>query len=103
MTGKAGANRSTNSRNLVFGLKCPHAETLVTRQFVQDVRRGRNRIRSIKQRTTRDLRGRNKSDGSRFVAGDLPILAGSDLRFLDCVVSGENFGGVGKVITGLQR
>jgi hypothetical protein len=75
----------------------------VTRKLVQNVRRRRDRIRTIEQRTTRKLRRSDETDRSRFVAGKFSILAGSDLRFLNGVVGCENFGRVGEVVTGLER
>src|ERR1041384_4659010 len=94
---------SANSCDFIFGLKRFHAKTFVPRQFVQNVRRRRNRIRTVKQGTRGELRGSNKSECSRLVACDLAVLARRDLRLLYRVVSGKDLSCVGEVITRAQR
>ena len=70
---------------------------------MKNVRRRRDRIRTVEQRPTGKLRRRDKTDRRRFVSGELSIFTGSDLRFLNGVVSRENFRRVGEVVTSLQR
>ena len=52
---KAGADGRTNRSDLIFSLKGLHSKALVPRQFMQDVRRRRYRIRTIEQRTIGEL------------------------------------------------
>src|ERR1700674_5366915 len=102
MAGKAGANGGANRGDLVFRLKGLHAKTLVAREFMENVRRRSDRIGTIKQRATGELRCSHETNCGRFVAGDLSILTRSDLRLLDGVMSGEYFRGVGEVVSGSQ-
>ncbi len=102
MAGKAGADRGANSSDLILGLESLHAIILETRQIVQDVGRRRDGIRTVEQRPARQLRCGYESDGSRFVAGDLPIAAWRDDRLLNGVMSRENFSRLGEVVTGFE-
>ena len=72
------------------------------RQLVKNVGSGRNRIRTVKERPPRELRCSNKANGSCFIARNFPILAGSDLCFLNSKVGGENFCRICEVVTSLQ-
>src|SRR6185437_3265988 len=78
------------------------SKTLVARKLVQNVRRLRDWIRPIEQRTSSELRSSHEPKCSSFVAGYLAIFAGSDLRFLDRVVGSEQLRCIGEVVSGLQ-
>ena len=61
----SGANRRSDGRNFVFGLERDHAEILVSRKLVQNVRRRRDRIRAEKKRKAGFLRGGHKTHRQR--------------------------------------
>src|ERR1051325_1200187 len=103
MAGEACADRGADRGDFVFSLKRLDAEVLVSRQFMQDVRRGRDGIRTIEQAAAGQFRGGYKTNRRRFVTSNLAVAARSDDCFLDRVMGGENFGGLGEVISGLKR
>ena len=69
---------------------------------MQNVGGRRDGIRPVEQRPSGELRSSHKPDCRRFVAGNLAILAGSDLGFPDGEVRSEDFGRVGEVVAGLS-
>ena len=77
-----GADGRTRGRDLVLGLQRAHAEVLELRQLVEDVGRGRDRVRRVEQRQLRLLRRRDESVRQRDVAGDVAVRAGRQLRGL---------------------
>src|SRR5262245_4992611 len=102
LSGKTGAYGCTYSCNFIFSLKRFDTKTLVTRQLVQDVRSGCYWVRAVKKWTTGYLRGSDKPDRGRFVAGDLAILTRLNLRSLNGVMRCENFCCIREVVTGFQ-
>ena len=74
--GERGADRGARGGDLVFGLQRLHAEVLQLRQLVQDVGRGRDRVRRVEQRQLRLLRGGDEPVRQRDVAGDVAVRAG---------------------------
>src|SRR5206468_3776088 len=72
-------------------------------ELVQDVRSGSDRIAGVEQRPLREHRRGDESESGRFIAGDVAILARSDGRSTDAIVSGEYLSRVGVCESGFQR
>ena len=68
LAGERGTDRDADGGDLVLGLQRAHAEVLVPRQLVQDVGRGRDRVRRVEQREARLLRRGDEPVGRREVA-----------------------------------
>src|SRR5438552_15541707 len=100
MSSKGRANRRTYSGYFILRLKSFHAKVLVARQLMQNIGRRGDGVRAVEQRASRQLRRGDKPDRRGFVAGNLPVLAGSDLRLLDCIVRREDFGCIREVVAG---
>ena len=98
-----GADRRARGGDLVFGLQGLHAELLQLRELVEDVGRGRDRVRRVEQRQLRLLRGGDEPVRQRDVPGDVPVGAGRELRGLHLVRVVEQLGGLAEVHTGAER
>ena len=102
MPRERGAERRTGGGDLVFRLECAHAEVLVLRQLVEDVRRRRDRVAAEEQRKVRLLRRGHEAPGERSVPGDVRVFAGLERSRGDLVRVVEQLGGLTEVEAGLE-
>ena len=97
------ADRDADRGDLVLGLHRAHAEVLVLRELVEDVRRGRDRVRRVEDRQLRHLARGDEAVGERDVAADVAVPAGRELRRRDLERVVEQLGGLAEVVARLER
>ena len=102
MAGERGAERRAGGRDLVLGLERADAEVLVLRQLVEDVGRGRDRVRAQEHRQLRELTGGDHTPRERGVARDVRVRAGRELGRLHLIGVSEQLGRLAEVVTGFE-
>ena len=98
-----GADRRGDRGDLVLGLERDHAELLVHRELVQDVRRRRDRVAALEETQPRLLRRHHEAHRERGVAREVAVDAGRELRGRDLVGDLERLGRVAVRVAGLHR
>jgi hypothetical protein len=97
------ADGRTDAGDLVLGLQGAHAEALVLRQLVEDVRRGRDRVGPEEQGQLRQLAGGDQAPRQRGVAVDVGVGAGRQRGRVDLVGVVEELRGLTERVAGLER
>ena len=105
MPGIRSANRRTNRRDFVLGLKSGDPKFLQLRQTMQDRRSWRNRITAKKQRQFGQLRARHQPKADRVGPGDGAIKAGIALHRIDVDLldMATDLGGLAIGVPSVQR
>ena len=98
MAAEGGAERRAEAGDLVFGLERAHAEVLVLRQLVEDVRRRRDRVAAEQHRQLGELAGGDEPPRQRGVAGDVRVEPGRQRCRLHLVAVVEQLGGLAEVV-----
>jgi hypothetical protein len=75
----------------------------VPREVVEDVRGGRDRIRTQEERQLRLHTGRDEPERERLIAGDVPVRPRRQLRGRHLVLGRKAFGRLAEGIAGLER
>ena len=100
--GIGGANRGSDSRNFVFGLKSGDAEILVHGKLVKNVRSRSDGIGAEEKGKARLLRSGDKSQSQRCVAADIAVDARLQFCGRDFVADLKRFGGFAVTVAGLH-
>src|SRR6185436_2210925 len=99
---EGSAEREVGGSDLVLGLDSAHAEVLVPRELVQELRGGRDRVARVQELQPALRARRDQAPRERSRAADVAVDAGLRRRGLDLVLDREHLGGLAEVPAGAE-
>ncbi|MCG3197354.1 MAG: hypothetical protein GHCLOJNM_01839 [bacterium] len=103
---RAGVSRAdgrADGGDFILGLKGFHSEPFVTRELMEHIARGGDRVAGVKQVAPGTHHRGHRAQRERLVSGHVPVAPGRELGLANPVVGGEHLGGVGVVVTRQER